>query len=95
LGGGWFARIVATSNISSSVSVRITPAWRNSASTVMSEEARRAPVCDAAALAPAALRPDFTAMMGLRRLTSRARRPNRLGLPNDSKYSSTTSVPGS
>ncbi len=24
-GGGWFARIVATSNISSSVSVRITP----------------------------------------------------------------------
>ena len=84
-GGGWFARIVATSNISSSVSVRITPAWRNRASTVTSEAASSAPVWEAAARAPAALRPDFTAMIGLRRLTSRASRANRRGFPNDSR----------
>src|SRR3954468_3031915 len=81
-GGGWFARIVATSNISSSVSVRITPDWRNSASTVTSLAASSAPVCEAAARAPAALRPDFTATIGLRRLVLRRGPPNPPRVPH-------------
>ena len=70
-GTGWWARSVATSNSSSSVFVRMMPACRNSASTIASLEAS-APVCDAAARAPAADRPALTAMIGLRRATRRA-----------------------
>ena len=54
LGGGWLASSAATSNISSSVSVRITPHWRNRASTVTSEAASSAPVCELVARAPPA-----------------------------------------
>ena len=52
-GTGWCASSAATSNSSSSVSVRMTPACRNSASTTTSLAAS-APVCDDAARAPAA-----------------------------------------
>ena len=48
-GTGWLARSVATSNSCSSVSVRTTPLCRNSASTVESDAASSAPVCDIAA----------------------------------------------
>ena len=51
-GSGWRASRAATSNISPTVSARITPACANSASTVTSEAASSAPVCDAAARAP-------------------------------------------
>ena len=43
VGTGWFASSVATSNISSSVSVRITPCCRKTASTVRSFAASSAP----------------------------------------------------
>ncbi len=75
--------------------MRITPACWNSASTVTSEAASSAPVCDELALAPAAERPLLTATIGLRRPTRRAIRENRRGLPNDSRYSRATEVSGS
>jgi hypothetical protein len=93
-GTGWFARIVATLKSSSMVSVRITPAWRKSASTATSPAAS-APVCEDAARVPAVVRPDFTAAIGLRRPTRRASRPNFRGFPKDSRYSRITSVSSS
>ena len=45
--------------------------------------------------APAAVVPLLSARIGLRRATRRARRPNLRGLPNDSRYSSTSSVSSS
>ena len=65
--------------------MRTTPAWRNSASTVTSEAASRAPAGDELARAPAAERPLLTATIGLRRPTRRAIREKRRGLPNDSR----------
>ncbi len=65
--------------------VRMTPAWRKSASTVTSEAATSAPVCDAVASAPARERPLLTATIGLVRPTRRASREKRRGLPNDSR----------
>ena len=62
----------------------MTPAWRKSASTVTSEAASRAPVCEDVARAPAAVRPLFTATIGLARPTRRASRENFCGLPKDS-----------
>ncbi len=94
-GSGWPASSAATSNSSPTVPVRITPACRNSASTVASDAARSAPVCDIAARDPAAERPLLTAITGLRAATRRAICPNRRGLPNDSRYSPITSVPSS
>jgi len=47
VGGGhncWLASNEATSKSSDNVSVRITPAWRNNASTVTSDAAKSAPV---------------------------------------------------
>ncbi len=67
------------------MSVRITPAWRNSASTVTSDAAIRAPVCEEVARAPAADRPLFTAMIGFVRPTLRVIRANFRGFPNDSR----------
>jgi hypothetical protein len=49
-------------------------------------------VWEAAARWPAALRPDFTAMIGLLLAISRASRANLLGFPKDSRYSKITSV---
>ncbi len=85
LGSGWFASSEATSNSSASVSVRTTPACRNSASTVTSEAAIRAPVWDEVARAPAAERPLFTTAIGFLRPTRRAISENFFGFPNDSR----------
>ena len=67
VGSGWPASSAATSNSSPTVAVRITPACRNRASTVASEAASSAPVCEVAAREPAAERPLLTAMTGLLR----------------------------
>lgn len=58
-GRGWWTNRSATSSISSSVSVRITPACRNSASMVTSDAHKSAPVCDPVARAPTVDRPDL------------------------------------
>ena len=84
-GNGWRASSPATSNISPTVSARSTPASANSASTVTSEAASRAPVWEDAARWPAAVRPLLTATIGLLAVIRRAIRPNRRGLPNDSR----------
>ena len=68
------------------MSVRITPACSNSASTETSE----APSSARVAVAPsgagsAALRPLLTATIGFAAATRRAIAPNRRGLPNDSR----------
>ena len=59
-GTGWRDNSIATSKSSVTVLVRITPDWWNNASTKASDDAS-APVCDAAARAPMADRPDFNA----------------------------------
>jgi hypothetical protein len=79
-GRGCVASTRVTSNISSIVVVRMTPDWRNSASTTVSLDAS-APVCDEAARAPAADRPALTTTIGLRRATRCAICPNFAGLP--------------
>ena len=84
-GTGCIDSSAATSNRPSMVSARTTPAWRNSASTVTSEAATNAPVCDELARAPAAERPLLIAMIGFVRATRRAIRPNLRGFPNDSR----------
>ena len=83
-GTGWAEITAATSNISSSVPARITPAWWNSASTAASPAASAA-VCEDAARRPAPVRPAFTATMGLCRQTRRAIRANRRGSGTDSR----------
>ena len=84
LGSGWCTKSEATSNISSSVSARITPAWRKRAS-VPTSLAARAAVCEPAALLPAEVRPLLTARIGFFRPTLRASRAKRRGLPKDSR----------
>ena len=82
-GNGWWASSWATSNISSRVSTWITPACRNIASTA----------CCGAAIwrtiwpigTPWVVRPERTAMIGLRSDTRRAIRENLRGLPIDSR----------
>ena len=91
-GTGWLASRVATSNISSSVSVRMTPFWRNRASTVVSDEASSAPVCETVARVPDALRPLLTTTIGFVSAICRQSRANRRGFPNDSRYSRMTWV---
>src|SRR5690606_42009490 len=83
-GIGWSARSIPTANIWSMVSTRMTPAWRNRATTATSDEAR-APVWLEAARLPAVVRPDLAAMIGLRREMRRAMRENFFGFPNDSR----------
>ena len=83
-GSGWRASTSATSKSSSVLSTRMTPVWRNSASTTSSELARAA-VCEAAPRVPGALRPLLTATIGLFPLTRRAIRLNLRGLPKDSR----------
>ena len=83
-GSGWVASREATSSSSDRVSVRITPTWSKRASTVRSEAAIRAPVCELVARRPAAERPLFTATMGISRPTRRAIREKRRGSLNDS-----------
>ena len=93
-GSGCASRHAATSNISSIVSARITPDCWNSALTATSLAASAA-VWLPAARDPARVRPAFTATIGLVRAIRRAMRPNRRGLPNDSRYSRMTRVAGS
>ena len=95
VGSGCSDITAAASSRSSSPSQRITPALANSASTVESDAAINAPVCEDAARAPALVRPALTASTGFARATRRATRPNLRGLPNDSRYRATTSVAGS
>ena len=83
-GTGWLARSIATSNSSSIVSVRMTPAWPSSASTPTSMPARE-PVCELAARAPASVRPLFTTTMGLVRETRRAISMKRFVFPRFSR----------
>ena len=83
-GTGWCARSAATSKSSSSVPVRMTPAWRKRASTTVSLSAS-APVWEDAARAPARERPALTATIGLRRATRRAMREKSPGLPKLSR----------
>ena len=83
-GSGWLARTCATSSNCSSVSTRITPACRKSASTATSGDANAA-VCDDAARRPADVRPLLTARIGLCRPMRRVSRANFAGLPNDSR----------
>jgi hypothetical protein len=90
-GTGWWLNAIARSNISSTVSTRITPHWRSSASVAASVPAS-APVWDEAARAPARDRPDFTAMMGFFRVISRASCVKRRGFPKFSRYIRITPV---
>jgi hypothetical protein len=77
------------------VSVRITPACSNSASTLTSEAPSSSRMRLDGAPSPAAGRPLLTAMIGFDAPSRRAIVPNRRGLPNDSRYSSTTRVASS
>ena len=79
-GSGWLASSAATSNSSSSVSVRITPAWRNSASTVdVGGREQRAGVRARRRARPAAERPLLTATIGFaRRPAARSARTARV-----------------
>ena len=71
---------------------RITPACSNSACTAGVVDRRpRGRECGVRS----ACRPHFTAITGLVRASRRASRANLRGLPKDSRYSRTTSVPGS
>ena len=90
-GTGWCESSAATSNISSSRSVRITPACLKSASTTTSLVAS-APVCEAAARDPALDRPALTATIGFVRPTRRAISLNFFGFPKLSRYSRITDV---
>ena len=83
-GSGWLPSRVAMSSSSASVSVRITPACSNSASTVTSEAESRAPVCEPVARSPATERPLLTTTIGISRPARRATREKRAGSLNDS-----------
>ena len=83
-GSGWVESSEATSSSSERVSARITPHCSKRASTVRSDAARRAPVCELAARAPTAERPLLTTTTGFCLPTRLATRANRRGLLNDS-----------
>jgi hypothetical protein len=53
------------------------------------------PVCEDAARAPCAVRPDLTVIPGFLRVTRRAISVKRRGFPNDSRYSRISCVRGS
>jgi hypothetical protein len=65
------------------VSTRNTPQRRNAASSTSSLPVS-APVCEAAALAAASVRPAFITMIGLESAISRAAERNARALPTDS-----------
>ena len=79
----------ASSNASISAT-RAMPACRSAESTTLSADAS-APVCEAAAFAPASLRPAFTTAIGF----TAAALASALMSPNDSMYISTASIDGS
>ena len=91
-GTGWWPAAARRRTARRGCRTRITPDCANSAC----DRRRRRSGAAAAAAAPGpACRPDFTAITGLVRASPRASRANLRGLPNDSRYSSTTSVAGS
>ena len=71
-GSGCVANVAAASNASSTVAVRVMPAWRHMPSKTRSSAARL-PVWLAAARCPPLVAPPFTTTMGLRRAASRSR----------------------
>ena len=87
-GRGFLEKPRVKSKSSSTVFTRITPDCSRSASAAMSRpwRAESAPVCDMAAFAPASVRPDFTARMGLRFEMRREICMKRFMLPIDSRY---------
>src|SRR5262249_36851874 len=93
-GTGCVASSAATSNIPSSVVVRMTPAWSKRASTPTSKRASAAEWLRDGRV-DAAERPDLTATMGFVRATFGARRATGRGLPKLARESSTTRVRGS
>ena len=70
------------------------PARRTAASNTASEPAS-APVCEAAAFAPAGARPAFTTITGLLRAAARAADMNLRAALTDSMYIRMARVPGS
>ena len=93
-GSGCVESARATSNISPTESTRRTPVCSRSASTATSGPAS-APVCDAAARPPSAVRPAFTQTTGFVRVRRRATGVKCRGLPKLSRYMSTIFVAGS
>ena len=93
LGSGWAASTDATSNSSPTVSTSSTPASAKTAST--SSRAATTVLAWLATGTSGWVRPTRTATTGLRRPVRRASRVNLRGLPIESGYRSTTSVPGS
>ncbi len=83
VGRGWWASSCATSNISSRVSTWMIPAWRNIASTASGGATILRTAWPIGT--PCVVRPERTAMTGLRRETRRAIRENLRGLPIDSR----------
>ncbi len=83
LGGGCFPSTSAMSNRSEIWLTRSTPLRRKAASNTSSEPVSD-PVCEAAALPPAAVRPALITMIGLVRATSRAADRNDRASPIDS-----------
>ena len=93
-GSGCCAKAVASVNISLNVPTRSTPHCSSRVSTATSVPASD-PVCEKAARAPAAVRPDLTASIGFLRVVRRVAAANLAGLPNDSRYMRMTLTRGS
>ena len=89
-GTGWSTRSRATSKSCSRVSTRITPVWARSASSDVS-----AGQPSGSNWSSETARPLFTATTGLVRVRRRVMRAKLRGLPNDSRWSRTTSVSSS
>ena len=93
-GSGQRERISAASSISPIESARMIPAWRQSASAPVSP-AERAPVCELAAFAPAAVLPALTRTIGFLGVMRRAISRNWSASANDSRYSVITGTSSS
>ncbi len=82
-GNGWYAKTCATSNISASVSTRMTPDCRNSASIAATGTWLCGTVWPSGT--PCVERPLFTATTGFAAAARRASRANLRGFPSDSR----------
>ena len=92
-GSGWLSSSRATWNSSASVGTSMTPAWARSAEWVPAAGQKRRPIVGAGR-SPVSSEV-CRATIGLARPMRRAMRKNLRGFPNDSRYSTMTSVPGS
>ncbi len=79
--GGRYSKTLARSKNSSSPCTRIAPVCFRAASITVSVDFIRAPVCEEAALAPAAVRPDLRTMTGFFLVVLSRRRMNFLASP--------------